>query len=437
LEITNLDAILNDILDESKNHPITSQQNKNMPFPKKMASNFESMQEMDANIASLLKRSLPKVQMIGIGGAGNNAASRVFARLDTLGIQDVEIVIVNTDAQDLLNSFSHKKVLIGYEITKGFGAGNDPAVGEAAALESAEELKELITGDLVFIACGLGGGTGTGAASVIASLAKEKGALTVSICTLPFNMEGAVRGLNASNGLKKLYEASDTVVVVPNERLLRLNSDLTVIQGFRIADEVLVRAVTAISELITKPQAVNLDFNDVRKVLGQGGVALIGMGASKNQNTKVEDAVNDALSNPLLADLDLTTARKALICVGGGEDLSLKDAEAVVQRIKRSIDPSAEIIWGASIERSKEFEGTVRIITILSDIESNFNDDTSAYRFREDIQDFMAGIPLAMEAPKKDNNDGQTSFHSIEQEFEKISKLKNKKPEKKKWLFKK
>ena len=383
-----MDSILNDILDETKNHPIT-QQNKEMPFPKRLTNNYESMQEMDANIASLLRRSLPKVQMIGIGGAGNNAASRVFSRLDSLGINDVEIVIVNTDAQDLLNSFGHKKVLIGYEITKGFGAGNDPAVGEAAALESTEELKELITGDLVFIACGLGGGTGTGAASVIASLAREKGALTVSICTLPFNMEGSVRGLNASKGLKKLYESSDTVVVVPNERLLKLNSDLTVIQGFRIADEVLVRAVTAISELITKPQAVNLDFNDVRKVLGQGGVALIGMGASKSQNSKVEEAVNDALNNPLLVDLDLSTARKALICVGGGEDLSLKEAEAVVQRIKRNIDPSAEIIWGASIERSKEFEGTLRIITILSDIESNLNDDASAYRFREDIQDVI------------------------------------------------
>lgn len=435
-----MDSILNDILDETKNHPIT-QQNAEMPFPKHVPANYESMQEMDANIASLLKRSLPKVQMIGIGGAGNNAASRVFTRLESLGIQEVEIVIVNTDAQDLLNSFGHKKVLIGYEITKGFGAGNDPAVGEAAAVESADELKELITGDLVFIACGLGGGTGTGAASVIAGLAREKGALTVSICTLPFNMEGSVRGLNASKGLKKLYESSDTVVVVPNERLLRLNSDLSVVQGFRIADEVLVRAVTAISELITKPQAVNLDFNDVRKVLGQGGVALIGMGASKSQNSKIEDAVTDALNNPLLADLDLSTARKALICVGGGEDLSLKDAEAVVQRIKRNIDPSAEIIWGAAIERSKEFEGTLRIITILSDIESNFNDDTSAYRFREDIQDFMAGIPLAMglELPREEESstDTEINLQSIQKEFEKVNNTKNKKPEKKKWLFRK
>ena len=434
-----MDSILNDILDETKNHPINQQTNE-MPFPKRLSSNYESMQEMDANIASLLRRSLPKVQMIGIGGAGNNAASRVFTRLDSLGIHDVEIVIVNTDAQDLLNSFGHKKVLIGYEITKGFGAGNDPAVGEAAALESAEELKELITGDLVFIACGLGGGTGTGAASVIAGLARERGALTVSICTLPFNMEGSVRGLNASKGLKKLYESSDTVVVVPNERLLKLSSDLTVIQGFRIADEVLVRSVTAISELITKPQAVNLDFNDVRKVLGQGGVALIGMGASKSQNSKIEEAVNDALNNPLLADLDLSTARKALICVGGGEDLSLKDAEAVVQRIKRNVDPSAEIIWGASIERSKEYEGTIRIITILSDIESNFNDDTSAYRFREDIQDFMAGIPLAMGLEiKKEEKEANSDINlqSIQKEFEKINNVKKQKQEKKKWLFKK
>lgn len=389
-----MDAILNDILDDEKNHPIT-QNNNQIPNPKRLA-NLDSIQDMNANIASLLKRSLPKVQMIGIGGAGNNAASRVYSKLESSGIEDIEIVIVNTDAQDLLNSYSHKKVLIGYEITKGFGAGNDPAVGEAAALKSVEELKDLITGDLVFIACGLGGGTGTGAAAIIAAIAKEKGALTISICTLPFAMEGSVRGLNASIGLKKLYESSDTVVVIPNERLLKLHSDLSIIQGFRIADEVLVRAVTAISELITKPQAVNLDFNDVRKVLGQGGVALIGMGASKSQNNKVDEAVNDALQNPLLADLDLSTARKALICVAGGEDLSLKDAEAVVQKVKRHIDPGAEIIWGCSIDTDKNNQGIIRVIAILSDIESTFNDDTSSYRFREDIQDFLDGIPNAI-----------------------------------------
>ncbi|MHA2364139.1 MAG: cell division protein FtsZ [Candidatus Hodarchaeales archaeon] len=386
-----MDTIINSILD---NEELEQPTNDFPSFSHQLGT--QNSHEMDANIAALLRQSLPKVQMLGIGGAGNNAATRVFKRLEEIGIEDVEIVSINTDAQDLLNSYSNKKVLIGYEITKGFGAGNDPLVGEAAALESAEELKELIDGNLVFIACGLGGGTGTGAASVIAGLAREKGALTVSICTLPFSMEGAVRAKNAASGLKKLYEASDTVVVVPNERLLKLADDLTVVQGFRIADEVLVRAVTAISELITKPQAVNLDFNDVRKVLGQGGVALISLGDSKSQNSRVEEAVKDALNNPLLDDLELSTARKALICVGGGEDLSLREAEAVVQQIKRKIDPSAEIIWGASIAKDKELTGTLRVIVILSDIESSFSDESFTYRISQDIREFMQGIPMAL-----------------------------------------
>ena len=228
----------------------------------------------------------------------------------------------------------------------------------------------MITGDLAFLTCGLGGGSGTGAAHVVAELAKEKGALTVSICTLPFNMEGTVRLGNSLKGLKKLYNASDTVIVIPNQRLLTMSPDLSLVQLFKIADEVLVRAVTAITELITKPQMVNLDFADVRKVLAQGGIAMIGLGASHGQSDKVEEAVADALNNPLLEDLDLKTARKALICVAGGEDLSLRDAEQVVGKIQNRIDPEAEIIWGASV--GPELQNSIRVIVIISDIDSNF-----------------------------------------------------------------
>ena len=323
-------------------------------------------EETDASIAAVLRRSLPKIQMVGVGGAGNNSC----ARLMNSHISGVEVLAINTDAQDLLNTVAHKKVLIGYQITKGFGAGNDPTIGENAARENADELKELITGDLIFVTCGLGGGTGTGAAHVVAELAKETGALAVSICTLPFNMEGTVRLGNSLKGLKKLYNASDTVIVVPNQRLLSLSPDLSLVQGFKIADEVLVRAVTAITELITKPQMVNLDFADVRKVLAQGGIAMIGLGASHDQSNRVEEAVADALNNPLLEDLDLKTARKALICVAGGEDLSLRDAEQVVAKIQNRIDPEAEIIWGASI--GSDLQNSIRVIVIISDIDSNF-----------------------------------------------------------------
>jgi cell division protein FtsZ len=323
--------------------------------------------------------------MIGVGGAGNNST----ARLMKSNIEDVEVLAINTDAQDLLNTLANKKVLVGYSVTRGFGAGNDPNIGESAARESSEELKELVTGDLVFITAGLGGGTGTGAAHVVAELAKDKGALTVSICTLPFNMEGPVRKSNALHGLKKLYHASDTVIVVPNQRLLTLSPDLSLLQGFKIADEVLVRAVSAISELITKPQMVNLDFADVKKVLGQGGVAMIGLGESKGQSNKVEEAVSDALNNPLLEDLDLSTARKALICVSGGEDLSLRDAEQVVSKIQARIDHDAEIIWGASI--NEDLNDTLRVIALISDIDSNFEKE-GIFQLQNDAEDIAEGL---------------------------------------------
>ncbi|MHA2102215.1 MAG: cell division protein FtsZ [Candidatus Hodarchaeales archaeon] len=377
-----MDQIINGILEnpEFKNNSESERKVENSTF-----EDVTVNQDVNASIAALLRRSLPRVQMIGVGGAGNNST----ARLMRSNIEDVEVLAINTDAQDLLNTLANKKVLVGYSVTRGFGAGNDPNIGESAARESSEELKELVTGDLVFITAGLGGGTGTGAAHVVAELAKDKGALTVSICTLPFNMEGPVRKSNALHGLKKLYHASDTVIVVPNQRLLTLSPDLSLMQGFKIADEVLVRAVSAISELITKPQMVNLDFADVRKVLGQGGVAMIGLGESKGQSNKVEEAVSDALNNPLLEDLDLSTARKALICVSGGEDLSLRDAEQVVSRIQARIDHDAEIIWGASI--NDDLNDTLRVIALISDIDSNFEKE-GIFQLQNDAEDIAEGL---------------------------------------------
>jgi cell division protein FtsZ len=377
-----MDQIINGILEnpEFKNNSESERKVENSTF-----EDVTVNQDVNASIAALLRRSLPRVQMIGVGGAGNNST----ARLMKSNVEDVEVLAINTDAQDLLNTLANKKVLVGYSVTRGFGAGNDPNIGESAARESSEELKELVTGDLVFITAGLGGGTGTGAAHVVAELAKDKGALTVSICTLPFNMEGPVRKSNALHGLKKLYHASDTVIVVPNQRLLTLSPDLSLLQGFKIADEVLVRAVSAISELITKPQMVNLDFADVKKVLGQGGVAMIGLGESKGQSNKVEEAVSDALNNPLLEDLDLSTARKALICVSGGEDLSLRDAEQVVSKIQARIDHDAEIIWGASI--NEDLNDTLRVIALISDIDSNFEKE-GIFQLQNDAEDIAEGL---------------------------------------------
>ena len=340
---------------------------------------------INSEIADLLTERLPKVQVIGVGGAGNNA---VYRLMNTE--VEAECVAVNTDAQHLLSTRANKKVLIGKDTSRGFGAGNDPEVGETAARESLEDIKTMIQANMVFITAGLGGGTGTGAAHVIAKQAKEKGALTVSICTLPFQMEGVKRYQNARMGLKKLYESSDTVIVVPNEKLLQLSDDITMMAAFRIADEVLLRAVKAITELITKPQLINLDFADVRKILVEGGMAMIGLGESDHQHMKVDEAVFESLKNPLLDDLDISSAKKALICVSGGEGLALKDAEEAVMKIAAEIDNSAEIIWGATID--PELGSKIRVIVILSDVHSPLTESDGLYYSNNELESLLSDL---------------------------------------------
>ncbi|MHA1972374.1 MAG: cell division protein FtsZ [Candidatus Hodarchaeales archaeon] len=341
--------------------------------------------QADSEIADILMERLPRVQVIGVGGAGNNA---VF-RLINSGVE-AECVAVNTDAQHLLSTRAHKKLLIGKDTSRGFGAGNNPDIGETAARESIDDIKTMIHADMAFITCGLGGGTGTGAAPVIAKQAKESGALTVSICTLPFEMEGIKRYENAVKGLKKLKEASDTVIVVPNEKLLQLSDEITMMAAFRIADEVLLRSVKAITELITRPQLINLDFADVRKILINGGMAMIGLGESDNQSTKVDDAVFESLRNPLLDDLDISRAKKCLICVSGGEGLALKNAEEAVMKIATEIDDSAEIIWGASI--SPELGNKIRVIVVLSDVHSPLTDSGGYYYPKSELDSLLEDI---------------------------------------------
>ncbi|MFW9779156.1 MAG: cell division protein FtsZ [Candidatus Heimdallarchaeota archaeon] len=348
-------------------------------------SQFTPPQGVDHEIADVLTERLPRVQVIGVGGAGNNAVYRLMN-----SEVDAECVAVNTDAQHLLSTRAHRKLLIGKDSSRGFGAGNNPEIGETAARESLEEIKNVLHGNMVFITCGLGGGTGTGAAHVIAKQAKEKGALTVSICTLPFQMEGVKRYENARTGLKKLYEASDTVIVVPNEKLLQISEEITMMAAFRIADEVLLRAVKAITELITKPQLINLDFADVRKILTEGGMAMIGLGESDNQTVKVEEAVFEALKNPLLDDLDISRAKKGLICVSGGEGLALKDAEEAVMKIATEIDNSAEIIWGATI--NPDLGNRIRVIVVLSDVHSPLTGNDGLYYSNNDLSALLPDL---------------------------------------------
>ena len=280
----------------------------------------------------------------------------------------IENVAINTDAQDLLHTDANKKVLIGKEITKGLGAGADPKIGLEAAKESKEDIKKVLDGtDMVFITCGLGGGTGTGAAPVIAEMAKKAGILTIAIVTLPFSMEGRQRERNAHTGLENLETVTDTLIVIPNDKLLEVVPDVGILTAFKIADEILVNAVKGISELITKPGLINLDFADVRAVMGSGGLAMIGMGESDSENRSLE-SVERALHNPLL-DVDIEGASGALINITGGTSMTIKECEEIVRAISSKINPEAKIIWGAQI--SEEMGEAIRTMMIVTGVKSN------------------------------------------------------------------
>src|SRR5437867_2874299 len=252
--------------------------------------------EVDEELRSILEKRKTQIKVVGSGGAGNNTITRLMQ----VGIVGAETIAVNTDAQDLLYTDSDKKVLIGKELTAGLGAGANPQVGMEAAKESRDELKRSMTGaDMVFLTCGLGGGTGTGSLPVIADIAKKLGALTVAIVTLPFTMEGKGRMANAREGLSNLEGVVDTLIVIANDKLLEIVPDVSLATAFKVADEILVNAVKGIAELVTRPGLVNLDFADVRAVMGEGGMAMIGMGESDTENRALE-AVEKALNNPLI-----------------------------------------------------------------------------------------------------------------------------------------
>ena len=270
-------------------------------------------------------------------------------------------------AQDLLYTNAHKKILIGKEITKGLGAGSMPQIGEESAKENEHDIKESITGgDMVFITGGLGGGTGTGSIPVIAEIAKKMGALTVAVVTIPFAMEGQRRYENAIMGLEKLENIVDTLIVIPNDKLLELAPDLPLHTAFKVADEILTNAVKGIAELVTKAGLVNLDFADIKAVMGKGGVAMIGVGESDTENRSVE-SVEKAISNPLL-DVDIAGANGALINITGGPDMSLEEARKVVETISSKLSEDARIIWGAQI--SEDLENTMRAMLIVTGVSS-------------------------------------------------------------------
>jgi len=318
---------------------------------------------MDEELRRILESRKAEIKVVGVGGAGNNTISRLME----VGIVGAETIAVNTDAQDLLYTDADKKVLIGKELTGGLGAGADPKVGSEAAKESKEDVKKSLEGaDMVFINCGLGGGTGTGASPIVADIAKKLGALTVAIVTLPFTMEGHQRHKNAHEGLENLESVVDTLIVIPNDKLLEIVPDVSITTAFKVADEILVNAVKGIAELITKPGLVNLDFADIRAVMGSGGLAMIGMGESDTENRAAE-AVEKALNNPLL-DVDIDGATGALVNVFGGSDITIRECQEIVQGVSERINPDAKIIWGAQI--IKELGDTIRAMLIVTGVKS-------------------------------------------------------------------
>ncbi|WP_284012514.1 cell division protein FtsZ [Halobaculum litoreum] len=317
----------------------------------------------DEELQDVLKDLQTNITVVGCGGAGGNTVNRMAEE----GIHGATLVAANTDVQHLVNIEADTKILMGQEKTQGRGAGSLPQVGEEAAIESQSEIRESLDGsDMVFVTAGLGGGTGTGSAPVVAKAAREIGALTIAIVTTPFTAEGEVRRTNAEAGLERLRDVADTVIVVPNDRLLDAVGKLPVRQAFKISDEVLMRSVKGITELITKPGLVNLDFADVRTVMEKGGVAMIGLGES-DSDTKAQESVQSALRSPLL-DVDISGANSALVNVTGGSDMSIEEAEGVVEEIYDRIDPDARIIWGTSID--EELDGSMRTMIVVTGVDS-------------------------------------------------------------------
>ncbi|MBS3147747.1 cell division protein FtsZ [Candidatus Woesearchaeota archaeon] len=329
----------------------------------KLTHKKNSTHPLDTELEELLAKQRASIKVIGCGGGGNNTINRIAE----VGIHGAETIAINTDAQDLLYTTAEKKILIGRERTKGMGAGSDPKLGEEAARENEHDIKNALTGsDMIFITCGLGGGTGTGSAPVVAEIAKKMGTLVVGIVTMPFTMEGNKRYENAVVGLEKLQQWVDTLIVVPNDKLLELAPDLPLHTAFKVSDEILTSAVKGIAELVTRTGLVNLDFADIRAVMSNGGVALIGVGESDSENRAVE-AVEKAINNPLL-DVDITGATGALINVSGSKDLTLNEARRVVETISQRLSEDAKIIWGAQIY--EDLGKTLRAMIIVTGVKS-------------------------------------------------------------------
>ena len=313
---------------------------------------------MDENDLNYMMDGTATIKVIGVGGAGNNAVNRMIEA----GIRNVEFIAVNTDRQTLNESKAGSKIQIGEKLTRGLGAGANPDIGAQAAEESRAEIAEVLKGaDMVFVTAGMGGGTGTGAASIVASTAKELGILTIGVVTKPFTFEGKKRLAQAERGVASLKGKVDTLVVIPNDKLLQvIDRKTSMVEAFRMADDVLRQGVQGISDLISVPGVINLDFADVRTIMLNQGMAHMGIGSASGEN-RAEDAAKQAIQSPLL-ETSIEGARGIIINITGGSDMGLHEANTAAELVQRSADPEANIIFGTVIDDSMGDELQITVI---------------------------------------------------------------------------
>jgi cell division protein FtsZ len=313
-------------------------------------------------------RRYAAIKVVGVGGGGSNAVNRMISA----GLRGVEFIAINTDAQALAMSNANKKIHVGAKLTRGLGAGGDPETGRQAAEESREELTEALEGaDMIFVTAGMGGGTGTGGAPIVAHVGRELGALTIGVVTRPFGFEGRRRAAVAEEGIRNLRQRVNTVITIPNDRLLQVvDKSATIVEAFRIADDILRQGVQGIADLITVPGLINLDFADVRAVMAEAGSALIGIGVAEGEGRAVK-AAQAAIASPLL-ETSMQGARGVLMNITGGTDLGLVEVSEAAQVVQKAADPDANIIFGAVIDDT--LDGGIRITVIATGFEGQPTD---------------------------------------------------------------
>ncbi len=325
---------------------------------------YEAPEDEQIRRAAQLKKV--RIRIVGCGGGGSNTITRLVQS----GLKGADLLAVNTDANHLRITKSQAKLLIGKIRTKGKGSGGLPQIGEEAAVENVSEIRNLLKGsDIVFVTCGLGGGTGTGAAPVVAKLAKETNATVISIVTLPFNGEGKVRMANAMLGLGKLHPYSDTLITIPNDKLISETPNRFLEGSFNYADSVLTETMKGLTEMIRKTGLINIDYADIKTTMKSGGVAIVGIGESKENEDRVVSSVESALRFPLI-DADISEVRGCVMRVIGGADMTLKEVQGTMKEVQKRINPDATIFWGTSIDRS--MNGKIRILVLLTGAKSPY-----------------------------------------------------------------